>query len=371
MQGLLPNLDATGLAQLITEGRYRVYHGPIERFPEFLQPDDGALSSIEKLKDWRDFHFAFRDATGKYHQRKPGDRSVTACYDKGYLVVSHGIHGLSPSAAGWLEDFAHKLNIPKTYLWLNSWAIKGASGIDWHFDYEDVIHFQIKGDKLLKLKRTPKTVGADRQTKTFERTLMAGENFDDAHEELVTAGTITIIPRGVWHWSEAKSDESFAVSLCMGLPSRAEILSKALFKRLRLVEQNRMPLFGSNNSQIDAMRSLLDESGPLIQAMTGRSVVSEENRSEITAEIVDTSYFYLGLRANASLEPLRILVDGQAIALPSEDHNGDIVRAVCILGYGFFPRDLAKLVPHANPAMINEVLSSLAKAGFLDFVSIS
>jgi len=132
-----------------------------------------------------------------------------------------------------------------------------------------------------------------------------------------------------------------------------------------------MPLFGSNNSQIDAMRSLLDESGPLIQAMTGRSVVSEENRSEITAEIVDTSYFYLGLRANASLEPLRILVDGQAIALPSEDHNGDIVRAVCILGYGFFPRDLAKLVPHANPAMINEVLSSLAKAGFLDFVSIS
>jgi hypothetical protein len=368
VQGLLPNLDVTDLTQLIMEGRYRVHHGPIERFPEFLRPDDGALSSIEKLKDWRDFHFAFRDATGRYHQRKPGDRSVTACYDKGYLVVSHGIHGLSASAAGWLEDCAHMLNIPKNYLWLNSWAIKGASGIDWHFDYEDVIHFQIKGDKLLKLMRTPKTIGADRQLKTFERTLMAGENFDDAHEEIVTAGTITIIPRGVWHWSEAKSDESFAVSLCMGLPSRAEILSKALFKRLRLVEQNRMPLLGSNSSQIDAMQSLLDESAPLLRAMNGLSVVSEENRSEITAEIVNTSYFYLGLRANASLDPLRLLVDGQAIAIPSEDSTRDIVRAACTLGYGFFPSDLAKLVPRANPDLINEILSSLTKAGFLDFI---
>ena len=58
LQNLLPRLDASGLAELIMEGRWRVYHGPIARFPEFLRPDGGALSNIEKLKDWPDFHLS-------------------------------------------------------------------------------------------------------------------------------------------------------------------------------------------------------------------------------------------------------------------------------------------------------------------------
>ncbi len=370
LQNLLPRLDASGLAELIMEGRWRVYHGPIARFPEFLRPDGGALSNIEKLKDWPDFHFAFRDATGRYHQRKPGDGSVSTYYDKGYLIASHAIEGLSDSASGWLDEWAQLLGISNTHLRLNSWAVRGASGIDWHFDCEDVIHFQIKGDKLFKLMRTPKTVAADRQTKTFERILLAQENFGDASEEIVSEGTITIIPRGVWHWSESKSDESFAVSLCIDPPSRAEILSKALFKRLRLVEQNRMPLFGPNSSQSSAMQSLLDESGPLLRAMNGKSVMSEECRSKITSEVIGSSYFYISTRANASLNPIRMLVDGRAIAIQADEEKREVLQTICMLGHGFFARELDKLVPYTDAALISEVLSSLIRVGFLDFINI-
>jgi hypothetical protein len=44
------------------------------------------------------------------------------------------------------------------------------------------------------------------------------------------------------------------------------------------------------------------------------------------------------------------------------------VQAVCVLGYGFFPRDLAQLIPRADPDLISEVLLSLTKEGFLDFI---
>jgi hypothetical protein len=41
-----------------------------------------------------------------------------------------------------------------------------------------------------------------------------------------------------------------------------------------------------------------------------------------------------------------------------------------MLGYGFFARDLTKLAPGINAGLINEVLSSLIKVGFLDFINI-
>jgi hypothetical protein len=368
---LLPGLDAKGLAELIMEGRWRVCHGSLERYPEFLRPDDGAISGIEKIKDWSDFHVAFRDATGGYHQRKPGEVSARAYYDKGYLITSHAVQGLSDTASAWLDEWARLLGISRACLWLNSWAVRGASGIDWHFDYEDVIHFQIKGDKLFKLMRTPMTRAADRQTKTFERILAAQENFEAASEELVTAGSITIIPRGVWHWSECKSDESFAVSICLGVPSRAEILSKALLKRLRRVEQNRVPLFGPISSQAGSLQSLLDEAGPLLRTMSGKSLVSEENRSDITPEVVGTSYFYLSNRANARLNPMRMLVDGRPIAIQSEEDKRDVLQAVCTLGHGFFARDLIERVPGIDARLIDEILLSLIKVGFLDFITIA
>jgi hypothetical protein len=225
LRKMMPNLGVEGLMDLFMESQWQVEHGSIERFPEFLRPDDGALSNIGKLGNWPRFNVAFRDGAGNYHQVKGTGDSAATYYDKGALVNSRSIEEVSGAARAWLNEWAETLDVSRDDLRLNSWAVRGASGIDWHFDYEDVIHFQIKGDKLFKLLRTPNTRLADKQTKIFERIMTAEQNFAEASEESVGEGTITVIPRGVWHWSEGKSDESFAVSLCIGTVSCAQTLS--------------------------------------------------------------------------------------------------------------------------------------------------
>lgn len=118
------------------------------------------------------------------------------------------------------------------------------------------------------------------------------------------------------------------------------------------------------------MQSLLDESGPLLRAMNGKSVMSEECRSKITSEVIGSSYFYISTRANASLNPIRMLVDGRAIAIQADEEKREILQTVCMLGHGFFARELDKLVPYTDAALISEVLSSLIRVGFLDFINI-
>jgi hypothetical protein len=117
------------------------------------------------------------------------------------------------------------------------------------------------------------------------------------------------------------------------------------------------------------MQTFLEESVPHLQAMSGNSVMSEECRHDVTSDVIDSSYFYIGTRANAKLNPMRMLVDGREMAIPADELKRDVLRAVCVLGQGFFARDLPKLVPNANARMINEVLISLVRVGFLDFIN--
>jgi hypothetical protein len=275
LQKMMPSLDAGGLMNLFMEGRWHVDHGSIERFPEFLRPDDGALSNIGKLENWSRFDLGYRDAAGNFHQVKGTGTSPAAYYDKGALVRSSSIEEVSDAAKRWLGEWAETLHVSRDALRLNSWAVRGARGIGWHFDPEDVIHFQIKGAKLFKFLRTPNTRFADEQTKKVEHIMAAEQSFGEASEEMVGEGTITVIPRGVWHWSVGKSKESFAVALCINPPSCAQALTQELYKRLRLMERYRMPLVGSPVSQCEAMEACVKEAGALLQAMNCKSVLPE------------------------------------------------------------------------------------------------
>jgi Cupin superfamily protein len=368
LQKMMPSLDVEGLIDLLMEGRWQVQHGSIERFPEFLRPDAGALSNIRYLENWPRFHVAYRDSAGEYRQTEGDGDSALVHYDKGALIHSRSIEEVSDSAKAWLGEWAETLGVSRDHLRLNSWAVKGASGIDWHFDYEDVIHFQIRGDKLFKLLRTPHTRFADKQTKIFERILAAEQNFGEASEQIVREGTITIIPRGVWHWSEGKSDESFAVSLCITPSSCAQILSHALQKRLRLMERNRMPPVGPPASQYDAMEACVKDAVSCLQAINVKSVLLEECRLKFTAEDIGSFYFYLGNRANARLEPMRLFVDGTQLKVRGGEEVKTVLRAVCKIGHGFRVGHLRELVPHVDASMVNEILALLVRRGFLDFV---
>lgn len=367
-ESLIPGLDVDALSTLLSEGRWRVLHGPLERLPEFLQPDDGALSSIGKLRDWPHFDVAYRDGPNAYRQVRGEGQSATAHYDRGGLVTSRSIEKISDAAKAWLVEWAALLGVSAHNLRLNSWAVRGTGGINWHFDREDVIHFQIKGDKLFKLLGTSATRFADAQTKKFERIMVAQRSFDDASEELVRAGTITIIPRGVWHWSEAKSDESFAVSLCVSPESYAQTLSQALYRRLRLVEGSRMPLLGSQGFQKRALEACIKEAGKLLQSLNVESVLAEEGAREFPVDAVSASYFCIGMRANASLKPLRMLVDGKELAIADDEEEQTILEAICELGQGFRLTDVTKRVPHADESTVNGLLLMLVRAGFLDFL---
>jgi ribosomal protein L16 Arg81 hydroxylase len=246
--------------------------------------------------------------------------------------------------------------------------VRGASGIDWHFDPEDVIHFQIKGDKLFKLLRTSNTCFADGQTKRFERIMADQQSFGEASEQLVEAGTITVIPRGVWHWSEGKSDESFAVSLCVNPLSCGQTLMEALSNRLRLMERSRMPLFGDTGSQRQALEACIKEAGALLEAMNSEDVLLQEYRRVLPVDNIDSFYFHLGKRANARLDPLRMLVDGQEIAMEKGEDQAAVLEAVCRIGDGFRSWELKELLPRVDPDLVNGVLASLVKIGFVDFI---
>ena len=368
LQTMIAGLDVENLTTSLMESRWQVHHGSIERFPAFLRPDDGALSSIGKLANWPQFHVAYRDGTGNYHQVKGAAKSAAAYYDEGALITSRAIEGASDAAKVWLEAWALALRVPRDHLRLNSWAARGTSGIDWHFDYEDVVHFQIKGDKLFKLLATPHTRFADKQTKIFERIMAAEQSFAEASEQIVKEGTITIIPRGVWHWSEAKSDESFAVSLCIASESCSQILLRALHKRLRLMERFRRPVLGSSDARREALAACMEQSVALLQAMDSMSVVSQECQPAVPIGDIDRFYFYLGSRANARLAPMRMLVDGKALNIEGDDNKRAIFEAICKMGHGFRVRDIGSILPGVDSATIVDTVVWLVSAGFLDFV---
>ena len=320
LQTMMPSLGEKGLMNLLAEGRWHVDHGSIDRFPEFLQPKkQGAISNINQLGQWRHFDIGYRDANGKYHQVNGAGNSAQAYYDMGALVRSTSIEEVTDQARHWLNDWAETLGVSRQDLRLNSWAVKGANGIHWHLDPEDVIHFQIKGDKLFKFLRTPHTRNADSQTKRLEKMMVESQDFSKAEEEIVREGSITIIPRGVWHWSEGKSDESFAVALCVNPPSAAMTLTQALYKKLRLLEQNRTPMLGDGSAQLDAMEECLKEATALLKTMNAQAMLAQEGRLKLPMERVDSLHFRLSSRAHVKLDPLRMWVDGQQLSVQVDE----------------------------------------------------
>jgi len=367
LQTLIADFDVASLLSSFASGEWQVRHGPIHRFPEFLRPDEGDLSCIQKLQNWPRFQIGYIES-GEFRQTREANRSPLEHYEAGAVVTSRSIEEMSDAAGRCLEEWSQKLGVSRAVLRLNSWAARAGVGVGWHFDPEDVIHFQIKGDKLLKLLRAPATRYADEQTKRFERILASQQNFDEAAQEVITEGTITVIPRGVWHATEARGDESFAVSLCISQASRGLAISQALYRKLRLTERYRAPLYGASAAQREAIESCLGEASTLLGSMTSGSVLSHDTQALFSLTNIDAYYFYVGRRSRARLAPVRMWVDGKELQADADQTKRDVIEALCSIGAGFRALDLRKRVPDVAPGIVAEVLSSLVEVGFLDFV---
>ena len=361
-------LEPRTVMSLLAEGRPEVFHGPVDRYPSFMRPTDGELSTIRKIENCPEFFVGFRDPAGRYHQN-PGakGKSPVRYYDKGDLVVVCRLHEISTAASKWMNEWTCVLNVASNRLRLQAWASKRANGIDWHFDCADVIHFQITGEKQFRLLPTPETKHADNQTKRFERILAHRQNFDSAAEHIVRAGTITVIPRGVWHWSNALSDESYAVSLCIDSVTMQQVLFRALNRRLRLSEAFRAPLVGSDEVRRSQISDFADQAATLLRDIDYRSLLTHEIAADELPQDFNSAFFYIGMRGNAELDPLRLLVDVKELTLPEDDRERALWEAICRLGNGFRLEDLRNAVACAEPVLLEHTLGCLIKEGFLDF----
>lgn len=367
LEQLIPSLPSEGLLSLLREQRWHVDHGAIDRFPHFLRPQaNGAISGIERLGTWRHFDIGYRDAERKYHQLQGAGHSAKAYYDMGSLVRSTSIEEASPEVFPWLDEWAGVLGITRRDLRLNSWAVRGANGIDWHFDPEDVIHFQIKGDKLMKFLPSEATRAADASTKRLEKFLKPAQDFTRASEVVVREGTITIIPRGVWHWSEGRGDESFAVALCVNPPSVASVLTQALSRQLRHAESVRRPVYGTPDEQLALLEEGLRAVKELAARWDGEDVLVADRRSVFTAEKAESASFHASPAARIELEPLRLWLNEQELRVDGHPSQLEVLRVICKSAHGFKGEDLARLAPEAGPALRNEVLASLVNAEFLE-----
>lgn len=369
---LIPSLGSPeALLDILMRGQWHVDHGSIERFPRFLQPRaEGSLSSIEKLMNWPHFDIGYRDRQNRYHQANGAGNSAGAYYEMGALVRSTSIDEMVPEAKSWLSKWARALGVQEHDLRFNSWAVRGENGIHWHFDPEDVIHFQIKGDKLLKFLLTDETRFADLHTKRGEKFKAARQDFSKAHSEIVREGTITVIPRGVWHWSESKSAESFAVALCVNPQSHATMLTQSLYQRLRMLEKSRMPVYGDECSKKRAMAGCVEEALMILQDFKGANgafAFTEDRKSVFHSDQMNSFYFQISPRARFFQNPLRMFIDKRELAFQSNDEIDAVLKAIYVYADGFHIRGLQSQVPGIDMAVVTEVISALVASEFLNF----
>jgi hypothetical protein len=175
---------------------------------------------------------------------------------------------------------------------------------------------------------------------------------------------------GAWHWSENKSDESFAVSLCIRAAPLALSITRTLFKRLRAIERQHMPLIGSIPDQLAALEGCVRQAGEPLQAMRLESVLAEERRMQIARGEAGSLSFTLGPRARLSLRPLQATVGGRELAIEDDAARVAVLRAVAEIGDRFNLRDLAKAAPGFDPDTLAETVAWLVAIGFLDVTTV-
>jgi ribosomal protein L16 Arg81 hydroxylase len=356
-----------GLIELLQRGQWHVQHGKMDRFPEFMQADDGALSNINKLAHWQSFVVGSWNKSGDYVQTEPS-RPASEHYDRGDLVRFSGIEQASEEARTWLDALAGELGLAPEDLRLTAWAARGATGISWHFDPEDVIHFQIKGSKRFGLHSSEASTFADTRLYKHYSSLLAKEDFSEAVESVVREGTLTIIPRGVWHCSLGQSEESFAIAVCISPPTCARAVSDALFERLRLLGWHKQTMLGPVGGQSDAMEACIRDACGLLTSMEQENILTEKFRLAFPINDIESLTFRVTPGSHIDLESGRVWVQDNAYQVAGDNSCDKVLQAIWQKGPEFTVQMLRKNVPEADHEDVCKLLAMLTKIRFLRFV---
>lgn len=156
-----------------------------------------------------------------------------------------------PAVANACNDLANLLSIPRQHVSCEGFAAACAVNVPLHFDHETNFMVQIRGDKTWKYVENtdlPEPIFPyfpsnpnrfyDNGRNPFTHLQLPRECPDGYVERVVHAGTVTFMPRGVWHQTRTHA-ESFAIGFVIDPPTLAEIVVASLLAVLHADQEFR------------------------------------------------------------------------------------------------------------------------------------
>lgn len=279
----LEPLFSLASAQLFGERLFRVSHGPIERFPDWMRT--GPLENLSTMCAAHRGPLQIAQGAAATRNAIPPDDFVgaggqtavsgvaaQALLRLGLTVVFANVTETVPAAKSFIFDLERSLGLPPC-IGLTVFANAPSSGLPIHHDAHDQLLFQLKGTKTFTRSRKnnyafPRiSVSPDGPTdRHFPTVYRAGFPTDkdalqatDLDPIELKPGSCLFMPAGTWHRTEQQDDSCLSLVMSVRAPSRLDLLTNALRFYAGQSERWRAPayhLFVDDTSAVDRTADL-------------------------------------------------------------------------------------------------------------------
>lgn len=231
-------------------------HGPLNRLPTPLC--DEILTSITSLTEaYRGSLFELDPKKGPYQLYPAADGTASDVIKDGRTAYLADIAPVLNNADTFVNALEQELNIKQDSTRLSAFVSAAGSGSPVHYDALDVISIQLVGTKkfyLSPLKQIRYPYGSQYTEGTAPFRALYPQISDgfpgcknQTFEEIdMQPGSVLLMPRGTWHYTEAKED-SMAMSIILSPATQIDFFLSALKSTLLQSSEWRSPVYGLSN----------------------------------------------------------------------------------------------------------------------------
>lgn len=248
----LEPLFSLASAQLFGERSFRVSHGPITRFPEWMRT--GPLESLSALCAAHQGPLQVAQGASRGQTPDPPDDFVgsgaqtaisgatpQALLRLGLTVVFANMIETVPAAKSFIFDLEQALGLAPCVT-MTVFANAPSSGLPIHHDAHDQLFFQLRGTKAFT--RSTKSNYAfprlsvspdgptDRHFPTVYRAGFPADRdalqADDLETIELKPGSCFFMPAGTWHRTEQQDETCMSLAMAVRAPSHLDLLINAL-----------------------------------------------------------------------------------------------------------------------------------------------
>jgi hypothetical protein len=232
-------------------------HGPLNRLPTPLC--DKILTSITSLTEaYQGSLFELDPQKGNYQLYPAVDGTAGDVIKDGRTAYLADIAPLLNNADGFVNALEQELNIKQDSTRLSAFVSAAGSGSPVHYDALDVISIQLVGTKrffLAPLKHIRYPYGSQYTEGTAPfKTLypQISDGFPSCKNQIfeeidMLPGSVLLMPRGTWHYTEAKQD-SMAMSIILSPATQIDFFLSLLKSTLLQSSEWRSPIYGLGNT---------------------------------------------------------------------------------------------------------------------------